>query len=1377
MLRNKKIYISVFIFCIAISSIVNAQVEIVSTGTGASYLVNAPAVFPLRNGIQITFKAHTTCFASATINVSGTGALPITKEGGTNNLSAGDIQAGQVVTIAYDGANWQMLSSLGNSAAGLSGSGTEDYVSKWNNAAGTTLGNSSIFDNGSIGIFTNTPAGDFHLFRNNGPRIILDADGGNASAATMLDFTTGGNAGSGSFVGSVTGWQLRSLSSAFGNTALQNDLQLRYYNGFVFVNAMHFDNSGNIGFGTVVPDTKVDIAGDLSTRESVSSTTTNPISDAAISASTSFITMNGQTADYSFTGIANGYDGKFLTIYNSTPFKMTLEHEHAGSMAQNRIVTGLTAALTVGPDASVSLIYSANKQRWIVKGWSNVPDGTSLAGGGINNYVARWTPTGTQLGTGVLYDNGANVGVDHASPASKLTVNGGVSIGASNVNTTAPANGLLVEGKVNIGNGAVGNDMLHVYKPTTFGGPNSSGINVERVGFSGIPNGGNDWTVNGVDAGIKAYSYWGNNYSASIIGYNYISDYENSAGVIGANQSASIFGALGYRGTGTDQWAGWFQGNTNTTGNIDWAGALRPNGNPGANNEVLVSTGGGSNMWVNVNSLIAGGNYIENQNGFDQGATFRINGDGLFNGGRIGINTLSPAYPLHVNSTVGLTAAQFGSSDPLFVIAGGGDGLGFNTFFNGGYRAGSAGYSAAIIQSPGTGKIDFMVSPSSVGAGSAVTLGTAMSINSLSNVMIGSSSDAASQLEVYKNNSNATGTDGTFASITNWDGGIGTMSGLRFKATNVINNNSFKAGILFQSTASNGRGDMIFALNNVASTSNITTGDEKMRITAAGFVGIGNSNPASALDVTGQMYSRSFNVGASTSINWNNSNTQLTTANPTAFTFTNLQDGGSYTLFTTSATSGTNTFSQAGLTFIFTPPNGPTTTATVTQYKFNRIGTNVYVEWQTIGSTPSLLSGGGTANFAARWVNPTQLGTGLIYDNNSVVGIGTGATPSASRLHVHSTSGNGNFRMTSASTGQSSTDGFVMTNDGSTAISMSQQENADWYFGSNSLVAMTIKPNSYISVGGINASNRLVVEDQANDVMRITRDNTAGATHIAKLVFSNRYAGGENVLARIGIADGGTNAGVLTFETKTNTNFPDATTTEKMRILANGNVGIGTISPSTILHVSGAAAQSIRITSTSNLNAAIELAGSSPQWRMIGGPNAGDLNIQSSTDNFATNTDRFRFWTSYFIPGTDNSMNLGGGSNRWTSVWATNGVIQTSDKREKENIMPLNYGLKEIMALRPVSYNWISSYSDRSKKMGLIAQEVLPIIKEAVYNPKDTEPEFLTAPDGTKKVNPNYVDRYGVNYSELVPVLIKAIQEQQEKIIMLEKKVESLEKK
>lgn len=118
----------------------------------------------------------------------------------------------------------------------------------------------------------------------------------------------------------------------------------------------------------------------------------------------------------------------------------------------------------------------------------------------------------------------------------------------------------------------------------------------------------------------------------------------------------------------------------------------------------------------------------------------------------------------------------------------------------------------------------------------------------------------------------------------------------------------------------------------------------------AGNVAIGHNAPKAKLDVLGQMYSRAFDAGASTNIDWNNGNVQYTSVNPSAFTFTNMQDGGIYQLISTSNVSGTNTFSHAGLTFVFANPNGLTLSGQPTRYTFTRFGTTVYVDWQTIGS-------------------------------------------------------------------------------------------------------------------------------------------------------------------------------------------------------------------------------------------------------------------------------------------------------------------------------------------------------------------------------------------------------------------------------------------
>lgn len=57
----------------------------------------------------------------------------------------------------WDGAAWQRL--INGNGNFVSGSGTQNYVTKWNNAAGTTIGNSQLFDDGTnVGIGNAIPA-------------------------------------------------------------------------------------------------------------------------------------------------------------------------------------------------------------------------------------------------------------------------------------------------------------------------------------------------------------------------------------------------------------------------------------------------------------------------------------------------------------------------------------------------------------------------------------------------------------------------------------------------------------------------------------------------------------------------------------------------------------------------------------------------------------------------------------------------------------------------------------------------------------------------------------------------------------------------------------------------------------------------------------------------------------------------------------------------------------------------------------------------------------------------------------------------------------------------------------------------------------------
>ncbi|WP_460218460.1 tail fiber domain-containing protein [Psychroserpens sp. MEBiC05023] len=123
-------------------------------------------------------------------------------------------------------------------------------------------------------------------------------------------------------------------------------------------------------------------------------------------------------------------------------------------------------------------------------------------------------------------------------------------------------------------------------------------------------------------------------------------------------------------------------------------------------------------------------------------------------------------------------------------------------------------------------------------------------------------------------------------------------------------------------------------------------------------------------------------------------------------------------------------------------------------------------------------------------------------------------------------------------------------------------------------------------------------------------------------------------------------------------------------------------------------------------------------------------------------------------PFTNNTVSLGSTGYRWSEVWSVNPLNTTSDKRLKKDITPLNYGLEAILSLNPISYKWKQGKQDT--KLGFVAQEVEIVIPEIVKLEKGNlkRNSLSMRKDGQE-------DYYAMSYSELIPILTKAIQEQQ----------------
>ena len=141
-----------------------------------------------------------------------------------------------------------------------------------------------------------------------------------------------------------------------------------------------------------------------------------------------------------------------------------------------------------------------------------------------------------------------------------------------------------------------------------------------------------------------------------------------------------------------------------------------------------------------------------------------------------------------------------------------------------------------------------------------------------------------------------------------------------------------------------------------------------------------------------------------------------------------------------------------------------------------------------------------------------------------------------------------------------------------------------------------------------------------------------------------------------------------------------------------------------------------------------------------------------------------------FGPTTHLNKDLGSSTRAWDDVYADN-FVNISDGREKKFISDMKYGLKEIKAMRNVSYVLKKDPSGK-KRLGLIAQDVLKLVPEAVKT-HDLRILDEAHPDVYTEVE---VETLGVSYSTLIPVLIKATQEQNELIMKQQAELNLLKK-
>lgn len=142
------------------------------------------------------------------------------------------------------------------------------------------------------------------------------------------------------------------------------------------------------------------------------------------------------------------------------------------------------------------------------------------------------------------------------------------------------------------------------------------------------------------------------------------------------------------------------------------------------------------------------------------------------------------------------------------------------------------------------------------------------------------------------------------------------------------------------------------------------------------------------------------------------------------------------------------------------------------------------------------------------------------------------------------------------------------------------------------------------------------------------------------------------------------------------------------------------------------------------------------------------------------NTSAASGWS--FYPSASGAMIIGKTSNLGSFDGTTGAYTALSDARLKTNIRTLESVLPSLMGLELKRYEFIYNNPSRKESIGIIAQDLQKLFPELV--------SVNTANDG----NPLVDNQLGVDYSGLSVIAIKAIQEQQLQIGLLNQQIELL---
>ena len=599
----------------------------------------------------------------------------------------------------------------------------------------------------------------------------------------------------------------------------------------------------------------------------------------------------------------------------------------------------------------------------------------------------------------------------------------------------------------------------------------------------------------------------------------------------------------------------------------------------------------------------------------------------------------------------------------------------------------------------------------------------------------------------------------------------------------------------------------------------LTAGSERLRIDSSGNVGIGTTSPVKQLTLasanTSTVVATALNHGASNywgvgsytdqsfriakshgledantyfAIDRSNGNVGIGTSSPAALihgmsgdlflTSNSTAADSGQGLYWQSTTSGWTTSAAHAAIF------GKRTDASNGYLRFDTRGSGTTAERMRIDSSGNVQIGTGTPAYLVGTSDIAQISVNRV----GTSGVITNASRSAAFININGANGGSSIEFNTANANNTQpSERMRIDGSGNVGIGTSSPQKTLDVTGT---FAISNNTSSYWDFDRDDTDGSLKIADTGTERLRIDSSGDLNIVNTGQASL-NYTTDGSSDYARITGGKSGSGAGDLRFFTYS------GGIAERMRIDAGGRVMIAETSNSgysanaddLIVGDNGSATErGISIGATS---------GGSIRWN--DGADTGIIEYAHSSDSmrlYTAGSERMRIagngqvtiattaWRNDFYLGMPITTSISGIATQnaassgthyaaafYNSSNSTIGTITTtntatayntsSDYRLKENVVEMTGALDRVNQLQPKRFNFIAD-ADTTVD-GFLAHEVSDIVPEAIHGEKDAVDD---------KGNPEY---QGIDQSKLVPLLTKAIQEQQTIIDDLKTRIEALE--